>query len=217
MSDRCTTCLDAQFGARIARHQLTAYRRGGASKETRRLVDLLTEAQIAGASVLDVGAGIGAAHGALLERGASRAVSIDASRAFEEVAQELAGERGYRNRVTYHSGDFADIANDVDAADVVVLDKVICCYPDMNTLVSRSAERARRLYAAVYPRDGVPVRVVTGMLNAARGFGRSSFRSYIHRSSAIERVLEQHGFRLRSAAKTVIWRIVIFERKGWTH
>jgi hypothetical protein len=82
----------------------------------------------------------------------------------------------------------------------------------MNALVRRSAERARRLYAAVYPRDNLPIRAANRIHNSFRRLTRSGFRTYIHRSSAIEGVLALHGFRLRSMATTMIWRIAVFER-----
>ena len=45
------------------------------------------------------------------------------------------------------------MSDEIEAADVVTLDRVICCYPDMEALVGRSAERALRLYGLVHPRD----------------------------------------------------------------
>src|SRR5690606_42007331 len=108
------------------------------------------------------------------------------------------------------------------AGDVVTLDKVICCYDDMNALVNRSAERAGRLYGAVFPRDNLGVRALIAVLNGARAFGRSGFRSYIHRSDDIARVLARHGFGQRATATTAFWRVVVFERRaparaGWSH
>lgn len=214
MPDCCASALDAKFDARRAAQQLRDYRRSGAAKETRLLVSALREAGIEGSTLLDIGAGIGAVQDGAFESGAVRAVSVDASGGYVQAARTLAAERGYLDRVDYRVGDFVDVADSVPAADVVTLDKVICCYPDMDALVSRSAERATRLYAAVYPRDGWPVRAVAAVLNAVRSLGSSTFRSYIHRVSSIERVLERQGFRPRSTATTLVWKIVVFERSA---
>lgn len=222
MADCCASTLDAKFDARNATQQLREFRRSGPPKETQLLLSALGDAGIAGATVLDIGGGIGAVQEGAFREGAARVTSVDASRGYIEAARTLAAERGYLDRVDYRFGDFVDVADGIPAADVVTLDKVICCYDDMNALVNRSAERAGRLYGAVYPRDGLPVRVLIGLLNAARAFGRSGFRSYIHRSHAIAEVLGRHGFRQRSVATTAFWRVVVFERRspvreGWAH
>jgi tRNA1(Val) A37 N6-methylase TrmN6 len=214
MADCCASTLDAKFDARSAEQQLEQFRRNGPPKETQLLLSALRDAGIDGASMLDIGGGIGAVQEGAFRDGAARAMSVEASSAYADAARALAAERGYLDRVEYRVGDFVAVADSIPAADVVTLDKVICCYPDMTALVSGSAERARRLYAAVYPRDGLLVRSVNGLQNAFRGLGRSGFRTYIHRSSAIEHVLARQGFRLRSTAMTLVWRIAVFERQG---
>jgi magnesium-protoporphyrin O-methyltransferase len=217
MADCCAATLDAQFDAHRAGQQLREFRRNGPSKETKLLSSALRDAGIDGATLLDIGGGIGAVQAGAFRDGAVRALSVDASSGYVDAARSLAAERGYLDRVEYRVGDFVDVADSIPAADVVTLDKVICCYADMNALVSLSAERARRLYAAVYPRDNLPIRAANRIHNAFRRLTRSRFRTYIHRSSAIEGVLAAHGFRLRSMATTVIWRIVVFERHSPHH
>jgi magnesium-protoporphyrin O-methyltransferase len=212
MADCCAATLDSQFDARSAGQQLQEFRRNGPSKETKLLSSALRDAGISGATVLDIGGGIGAVQAGAFRDGAVRALSVDASNGYVDAARSLAAEHGYIDRVEYRVGDFVDIAESIPAVDVVTLDKVICCYADMNALLGRSAERADRLYAAVYPRDGLLIRAANVVHNAFRRVTRSSFRTYIHRSSAIEGVLAGHGFRMRSMATTVIWRIVVFER-----
>ena len=212
MADCCTATLDAQFDAHSAEQQLREFRRNGPSKETQLLSLALRDAGIDGATLLDIGGGIGAVQAEAFRDGVVRALSVDASSGYVDAARSLAAERGYLDRVEYRVGDFVDVVDSIPAVDVVTLDKVICCYADMHALVSRSAGRARRLYAAVFPRDGLPIRAASGVHNAFRRLTRSSFRTYIHRSSAIEGVLARHGFRLRSMATTMIWRITVFER-----
>lgn len=212
MSDCCGTCLNAEFDERNAKNALRGYRRRGPGRETRLLIGALADAGVAGATLLDIGSGVGAVHGELLTRGAERATSVDASRGFEQAARELASERGYADRVVYRSGDFVDVASEVAPADVATLDKVVCCYPDMERLVGLSAERARRLYGLVYPRDGAIVRAIVRLHNVGRRLFRSDFRAYVHPRSAVAALLREHGFRPRSTVHTTLWAIEVYER-----
>ena len=104
------------------------------------------------------------------------------------------------------------IAETVDTADLVALDRVICCYPDMTALVGRSASLARRRYGLVYPRDTWLARAAVALLNARFRLSRSSFRSFVHPTSEVEAVLAGHGLVKRSERTTLIWQLAIYER-----
>lgn len=212
MSDCCVAALDDQFGESMARRQLKKLRRKGPSKETRLLIDALRAAAPAHATVLDVGAGVGAVHGALLEAGAARATSVDASSAYLAAARELARERGYDARVTYVAGDFVDVAGSIEPADVVALDKVICCYPDAERLVGLSADRARRLYGFVVPHDKPFHRFLSRVVNLVERIMRKEYRSYAHAHSLLDRLLRERGFRPRAEASTLVWVMRVYER-----
>ena len=108
--------------------------------------------------------------------------------------------------------DFVDAAASVPAADIVTLDKVVCCYPDAEQLIDLSAARATRLYGLVYPDDSRLVRATNAVENALRALGRSAFRSFIHPVERIERLVRGHGFRLRWSASARVWRIRVYER-----
>ena len=151
----CCQCQGIQslFGERIARHDLKRYRRKGPLETTRILLEALVEAGVEGATLLDIGGGVGAISNGLLIAGAARATVVDASPAYLRTAQAEAERQSHRDRITYRSGDFVALAREIAPADVVTLDRVICCYDDMEALVSASAEKAGRLYGVVYPRD----------------------------------------------------------------
>jgi magnesium-protoporphyrin O-methyltransferase len=212
MNGCCSNCLDSQFDADQAEQTLRRFRRAGPPKETRLLVAALHEAGVRDGTVLDIGGGIGAVQEGLLREGARAVLSVDGSSAYRRAAETLAEERGYRDRVEYRVGDFVALAEGVPAADVVTLDKVICCYPDMDRLVTRSADRTKRLWGAVYPRDTRLVRLITRVQNAIRKLRRSEFRTYVHPESAIEAVLHGRGLRMRSTARTPIWKVAVFAR-----
>jgi magnesium-protoporphyrin O-methyltransferase len=204
--------FDRQFDARHAAERLRAYRRQGPVGLTRALIDELSAEGVAGKTVLDIGGGVGAVHHELLRSGAAAAVDVDASSAFISAAREEAERQGHADRVRYLAGDFVALADSVEPADLVALDRVICCYPDMTALVGRSAALARRRYGLVYPRDRLLSRIAVALLNVRFRLTRSSFRSYVHRTADVEAVLAASGLVKRIHRTTLIWQLAIYER-----
>jgi hypothetical protein len=204
--------FDRQFDARHAAENLRAYRRNGPASLTRALIDGLAAGGVDGRTVLDIGGGVGAVHHELLRSGAAAAVDVDASRAYISAAREEAESQGHADRVQYLTGDFVALADEVQPADLVALDRVICCYADMAALVGRSATLARRRYGLVYPRDSWLGRVGTTLINARFRLLRSPFRAYIHRTAEIEGILTAHGLVKRIHRTTLIWQLEIYER-----
>ena len=204
--------LDRQFDARHAAERLRAYHEKGAVGLTLALIDGLAAGGVAGQTVLDIGAGVGAVHHGLLRSGAASAVDVDASRAYISVAREEAERQGHANRVQYLAGDLVGLADAVEPADLVALDRVICCYPDMAALVDRSATLAKRRYGLVYPRDSWLGRVGVAVLNAGYRLSRSPFRTYLHRTADVDAILTAHGLVKRLQRTTLIWQFVLYER-----
>lgn len=205
-------CFDSTFNERHATRQLRRYRKRGANKTTRMLLDALRAEGIRDASLLDVGAGIGIVHHELLAAGARSAVHVDAAGAHMRVAREEAARRGTAERVEFIHGDFVALADGISPADVVTLDRVICCYPDMERLVAASASRARRLYGAVFPRERWSVKRMSELGNLMWRLRGNPFRSYIHPTAAIDAAVRRQGFTPRSVADTLIWRVAVYQR-----
>src|SRR6185436_20460433 len=173
--------------------QLKRFRRHGAEGTTRALVSLLRQRNVQGATILDIGGGVGAIHHELLDAGAERAVHVDASAPYIHGARDEASRRGHSERVEFVYGDFVTAAETIPAADVVTLDKVICCYPAMEQLVAASASHARRLYGAVFPRDRWFLRFGFRVMNLFFWLRRSAFRTYLHSPEAIDAALRRAG------------------------
>src|SRR4029078_2242432 len=95
---------------------------------------------VEGETLLDIGAGIGAIQLGLLAAGAARAESVHATWAYGGPAGEGADRRGFGDRVSGRVGDFVALADDVDPADIVTLDKVVGCYADLRALLGRAAD-----------------------------------------------------------------------------
>lgn len=210
MSSCCST-LQGKFDRRAAAQDLRRFRRRGALPGTRKLIDALAQAGASG-RLLDVGAGVGAVHLAMLRRGVVDVLVVDASAAYTEAARALAREQGVDARIRYRVGDFVELADDIDPADVVTLDRVICCYSDWRPLVTLSASRARRLYGIVVPRDRAAVRLGVRLTNAFYALVRDPFRIFFHPPAQIAEQLGALGFRGIAEARTIAWQVLVFER-----
>lgn len=215
----CSQCrgIATEFSDTIALKKLRQYRRRGPDKTTRILIDdvraVLDAEQITAAMLLDVGAGIGAIHHELLNGRVERAVHVDASPAHMAAARDETGRRGHEDRVQFVDGDFTSLSDSLAAADIVTLDRVICCFDDMPLLVSLSAAKARRFYAAVYPRSELWMRFALGLINFVQKLKRSTFRVFLHDPRSINETLERGGLTRRSLRRTIGWEIVVYERR----
>ena len=210
----CSRCagIERQFDATVARRQLRRYRKKGVSKTTGMLLDALSSGGTEDASFLDIGGGIGVVQHELMDAGASGGTSVEASTAYLEAARGEAEARGFADRVRYVAGDFVDLQAQVEEADLVSLDRVVCCYPDMPALVDASATRARRAYGLVYPRDRRLVRLGIGVLNCIQRIRRHPFRAYVHPTSEVEARVRSHGFRKTFQGGTLLWQVAVFSR-----
>ena len=204
--------IEVQFDSREAAKKLADYKRNGPAGTTRILIAALKEAGVEGRTLLDIGGGIGAIQMELLKAGARGAVSVEASTAYIQAAQQEAGRQGLQDRIQFHHGDFVELADGLPSADIVTLDRSLCCYPDMPALVGLSASRAQQLYALVYPRDTWWMRLGLSIVNRLQGLRRSSFRVFVHPTQAVETILQERGLRRRFYRRSGVWQIVIFAR-----
>jgi len=208
----CACSVGNEFGQAAASRESKSYRRSGPSRTTRWLLEGLTIERVDGLTVLDIGAGVGAVHLALLQSGAASAVDVDGSPAFVGVAREEASRQGVADRVEYAIGDFVELASTIEPADLVVLDRVICCYPDMQALVRLSVAHARRRYGLVYPRDPRWIRASSRLLNLFMRLARQRTRSWVHRTAEVDAIVRDAGFRPRFERKGIFWQAVVYER-----
>ena len=216
----CNRCcsVEQQFDRTAAERALRRYRRRGPDKTTRRLIEDLLAALLArgvhDAVLLDIGAGVGAIHHELLDGAVSRAVHVDASPAQVDVARAESERRGHGARVEFVQADFTTVADDVAVADIVTLDRVICCYNDMAGLVSRSAVKAAMFYGAVYPRQTPWTRLGVSTINLFQRVRRSAFRVFLHHPSLIDLALRDAGLERVSFHQTLGWEIVVYARRA---
>jgi magnesium-protoporphyrin O-methyltransferase len=206
----CCTAIEERFTVQTANHDLARYRDRGPRKTTRMLLDALRAEGVAGRSLLDIGGGVGVIAHELVPAGATHVTSVEASSAYLAAAREEAERQGYADRLTAHHGDFVALADAIPVADIVTLDRVICCYPDMAQLVAASAAHARLLYAITVPRDTWWVRLGIGLESLPYWLHRTSFRIYAHPLRAIEAGIRRAGLQRRARRTTFAWDIRIY-------
>ena len=210
----CCHCQDSEklFDEKTAKRDLRNYLKKGPSTATRLLLDALSAEGVSGLSLLDIGGGVGAIQLELLKAGASGGAAVDASTAYLELAKEEARRQGLEERVSYTHGDFVELAPDVAEADIVTLDKVICCYPHMQELVGLSSGRARKFYGVIYPRDTWWTKVGFAIGNLFISLRHSDFRVYIHASEAVDNVVLGNGLKPHFSKNKGLWQVVLYAR-----
>lgn len=206
--------IEELFSSQYVARELERYRAKGAVKTTRLLTGAIKKLGVVGMTLLDIGGGVGAVQHDLLAAGVQSATSVDASTAYAQAARTEAERRGFADRVSFLFGNFVEVAEGIAPADIVTLDRVICCYPDMYALVSLSAKRARRLYGVVYPRHTWWIRLGLALGNFFLQLQRSPFRAFAHPTQAVEAVLAENGFKQCSSNQTLFWQVVVFTREG---
>ena len=199
---------------KVVRADVERYRRRGPDPTTAILLRMIEAEGVAGGTLLDIGGGIGVIDHELLRAGASRAVLVEASPEYLEAARGAAREAGMEDRMAVAAGDFVRHAAGFAEADIVTLDRVVCCYPDADALVSASAAKARRLYGLVLPRDRWYVRLAIRLDNLRYRFRRHGYRAHAHSHAGIDALTRAQGLRVRSEAFTALWRVVLYRREG---
>lgn len=203
---------DEFFGSRFARRMAKRYRARGLDRTARRMVGFLAAKGVEDATVLEVGGGVGEIEIELLERGAVRSVNLELSPAYDAEAQRLLSEHGLEGRVERRLHDIALDPEGVLPADVVVLHRVVCCYPDYERLLAAAAGRARRLLVFSYPRRNAASRAWIGIQNLGFRIARKQFRTFAHPPAAMLSVLEDAGLGAAFTHRGLVWQVAGLER-----
>ena len=205
---------DKVFDQKHAQAKARAYAREGLTGDARTIVDLVRGRMSPGYSVLEVGGGIGEIQLELLGDGAARVVNVELATQYEKVAAELIRERGLGDRVERRLGDFAREGAGIAAADVVVMHRVVCCYPDADALVGAAADHARRLLVMTFLVDRWWIRWGIAGANMWLRLRGNTFRGFAHATRAVVTSGERRGMRLGLHRRGLIWQLLALERSG---
>jgi hypothetical protein len=201
----------AFFSRKGADRALRRYRRKGLDELSEKIAKVVRERGVAGATVLEVGGGIGALDVELVHAGAERAINVELSTEYEEAAAKLASERGVEHRIERRVGDFV-AQPDIPEADAVVMNRVVCCYPDYEALMGAAADHARRLLVFTFPRNRVLVRTAFRLMNLWLRLTGNEFRGFVHSSSAMLEVARERGLTPVLERQGSFWQLAALER-----
>jgi magnesium-protoporphyrin O-methyltransferase len=199
---------DGLFGAGFSRKLTRRYRSKGLDRTATRMVEFLTEHGVEGASVLEIGGGVGAIQLELLRRGAARTTNLELVDAYEADAAALAREAGVADRMTRRRLDLATAPDEVEPHDIVVLHRVVCCYPDYQRLLSAASAHATRLLVFSHPRRTLLNRLVTRGENLSFRLRRNPFSTYVHDPAALVGAAEQGPLRASYGHRGRVWQVV---------
>lgn len=196
------------FSGRFARRQSKRFRRRGLTPAARNIVDFATSQGIAGATVLEIGGGVGHLHVELLRRGAAHVTNLEISENYEDEAARVLEATGMSDRVARRFLDVAQNPDDVEPADVVVLHRVVCCYPDYGALLRVAAGHARRTLVYSHPAANGVNRVQFGAENLYWRLARNDFRVFIHAPEDMLRAAESDGLGVAYRRHARDWDVV---------
>jgi 16S rRNA G966 N2-methylase RsmD len=215
MGDCCDpNAYEVAFGDKFAQRVARRYRRRGLSRTQLRLVSFLGDRGIQHASVLEIGGGVGEIQLELLRRGARHVTNTEISTSYEREAAKLLEQSGMNGRVTRRFVDIATAPEKVEEADVVVLHRVVCCYPDYEMLLSSAGRHARRLLVFSHPPNHPISRAAMAWENLWRRLRGSAFRSYVHPPDAMVATLQAQGLTPSYQHRGWSWHIVGLERSN---
>ncbi len=201
-----------EFSPAFAESTARSYVRRGLSRVAGRMAGFLETRGVEGTSVLEIGGGVGSLCIDLLRRGADRATCLDLSPNYEESARALAQRYGVEGRLTRQQVDIARTPDAVPPADVVVLKRVVCCYPDCEALLAAAGDHARSRLVMSYPRVNPASRALLWAANGWNALRGREFRGYLHEPSALLGIPERSGLSLVMEHRGPVWSVAGFER-----
>jgi magnesium-protoporphyrin O-methyltransferase len=203
---------DRAFGDKGARADLRDYQRHGPARQTRALLSAVRSLGLKNATLLDIGGGVGTIHHELLEDTVRAATHVDASSAYLREAQAESARLGHAHRVKFVHADFTEVAADLPQADIVTLDRVVCCYPNVARLLAAAAGRSQRALAMTYPRESWYMRLGLKVVNVFQRLRRDPFRVFLHPVGLMDQRLQAEGLRRVALKRMFIWEMALYCR-----
>jgi SAM-dependent methyltransferase len=214
MPCNCCEITDSAFSEDEARAEMRNYRKQGPPKQTKLILKAIRSLGLKDSDLLDVGGGIGVIHHELLQDLAQKATHVDASTAYLKEARAEAARRGHEERVRFIHADFTDIAAEIPKADIVTLDRVVCCYPDFKRLLAAAADHSRRALALTYPREIWYLRLGLGIINVFQRLRKDPFRVFLHPIAEMDALLRREGLERVTVRRLLVWEMALYHRTG---
>lgn len=212
MPCNCCEMENNTFGEDEAKANLKDYRKRGPANQTKLILEAVRSLGLKNAALLDIGGGIGTIHHELLKDVAKEATHVDASSAYLKIATEEAKRLGHESQVKFIHADFTDVADELPQVDVVTLDRVVCCYPNMHELLKAASAKSRAAVVMTYPRDVWWTRMVVKMGNFYQRLRKDPFRVFVHSVIEMETLLNGEGLRKVSTHRLFVWEMSLYKR-----
>jgi len=203
---------EEMFKPTKARSTLRRYRKKGLDALERQMVSSASAHPLTGARILEIGGGIGTIQAELLAAGASSGEVIELVSAYEPYARELARDKRIDDRSTFRVADVLEHPEAVAPADIVVLNRVVCCSPEGVRLTAVAGKLADRMLLVIYPRDRALVRFGMRLTNGLLTVMGRSFRAFLHAPSSLHAAARDEGLSLADTSRTVVWEFAAFRR-----
>ena len=203
---------DVFFDQKMAAKQYRQYLKKGATGVTAKMIEQMGKTSPPGKSLIDIGGGIGAQEWWFLQNRGARTIAVDASSGYLALAEKHAAEQGWEDRTSFVFGDFAEIHGQLERADYVVLDKVVCCYPNYKEILDASCEKASSYLSLSYPMDGLIAKLVVSIGVLKARLKTRAFRPYIHPVSKIREIITQQGFKRMEYQMVFPWHVETYQR-----
>ena len=205
--------LNNTFNADRAKKDAQQFRQKGLDKRGQKLIAPLQYSSQRPLTVLDIGCGAGGVHHELLRRGvAQTVVGVDASSAYLQAAQTNADILGLSQYITYQQADFAQTTADFEEVDLVIMDRVLCCYPHLQQLLGRAASQTKRHLALSFPLESWWLRLPFRLADLVLTLVGSGYHPYLHPHADIVAIAAEEGLRPTHQDRHFIWQIMHFER-----
>ncbi|HEX9384909.1 MAG TPA: class I SAM-dependent methyltransferase [Anaerolineales bacterium] len=212
MPCNCCEITDRAFSEAEAKAELKSYRKRGPAEQTKLILNAIRSLNLKNAELLDIGGGIGVIHHELLENVAQKAIHVDASSAYLKEAKEETARRGHSQQVNFIHADFTDVASDLPKADIVTLDRVVCCYPDFHRLLKAAAEHSRHALAFTYPRETWYMRIGFRVINFFQSLRKDPFRVFLHPIAEMDALLKREGFEQVTLHRLFVWGMALYQK-----
>lgn len=212
MPCNCCQITDQTFGDADARAGLRRYQKRGPAGQTRAILQAIRSRGLKGATLLDIGGGVGVIHHELMPDTVRQTTHVDASSAYLKAAEGEAARRGHSPAVEFVHADFTDVASDLPPADIVTLDRVVCCYPDIHALLTAAAGRSKSLLAMSYPRETWYARFVVNAMDFIQSLRRDPFRVFVHPVAEMDSLLNANGLQRVSLKRLFFWEVALYSK-----
>lgn len=213
----CPQCaaLQRQFGKKTARKDLQRYQKKGPNKTTQYILDFFGSLEVSELSLLEIGGGVGVIQHELIKKGiVSDVLNVDASLSYQHVVKDIAARLGYQEKIKFFAGDFVSLSDQVPDADIVALERVVCCYPNMVQLIEDSLARATSYYAVVYPLKTWWMEIGFRVLNFFMRITRNSFRVFLHKPRDLHALIRAYDFHEAFKKRAGIWWVEIYKKES---